>query len=178
MVTLYHVCSMYVCKNVCVSLTLRCVPISENETCVNYFANVTSFAPDVGHNNTYIVNAFETATSALQGTGLDVNPSCFTILEWIKCFYRLPPCVDTKLILPCPTACGAIFEFFIHCYPLIEDALSDHNVSNQFGQLRCLVAESYYPGYKGGHFVVGDSECFGLTSTITSAIAPTSTITG
>ena len=158
------------------SLTLRCVPIPENETCVNHFANVTSFAPDVGHNNTYIVNAFENATSALQGT--DINPSCFTVLEWIKCVYRLPPCIDNKLILPCPIGCSLILEFFIDCYIPFEDALSDQDVRGHFRFFRCLVPESYYPGYKSGHFIIDDTNCIGPANTITSMIAPTSTVTG
>ena len=170
---MYVVC-MYV--KMFVSLTLRCIPIPENETCVNYFVNFTSFAPDVGQNNTYIVNAFETAALTLQGT--DINPSCFTVLEWIKCVYRLPPCFDDKLILPCPSACATILEYFIHCYAVVEDALSDHNVRDHFKYFRCLVPESYYPGYKSGHFIVDDIDCFGLSSTITSMITPTSTVTG
>ena len=111
----------------------------------------------------------------MQGT--DINPSCFTVLEWIKCVYRLPPCIDNKLILPCPTACGIILEFFIHCYTPIEDVLFDQNVRDHFRHFRCRVPESYYAGYKPDHFIVDNTHCFGPTSTITSVITPTSTVT-
>ena len=108
-----------------------------------------------------IVIALEQAALILQQPGHDVDDSCIIILQWISCFYRYPPCLNYKLLLPCADICGKILTFFVLCHDVIETQVDDVPVRLHFRSLGCRIAETYYDGYNNKeYFINDDSQCF------------------
>ena len=134
-------------------LSFRCVPLPVNETCRDIAIGLESFATDVAQLelSIAIVNALESARSAILGS--NINPSCITIVDWVICIAKFPPCVDTKLILPCSNACGVILSFFATCFSAIEDFVDDRAVREHYQRYRCRLPEAYYDGYNENHFI-------------------------
>ena len=131
-------------------LNFRCVPVPENETCRNI---IESYAVDVAQVelNVAIVNAMENARStALES---DIDPSCITIVDWIICIFKLPPCIGTKLILPCIKSCEELLGYFLTCYDPIRIHIEDETVKDHFKTYGCRVPESHYDGYGSRHFI-------------------------
>ena len=124
----------------------------ENDTCRD---SIESYGIDVALTelNIAIVNAFENASLAVVRES-DVDSTCLTIVDWIICIYRFPPCLETnyQLILPCIEACEAILSFFVTCYGAIERHIHDMTVRSFFADYRCRAPESYYDGYDRHHF--------------------------
>ena len=92
----------------------------------------------------------------------DIDPSCITILDWIICLYRLPPCLRTKLLLPCIETCKELLNFLVTCYGDIEVHIDDKAVRDYFTAYRCRLPESYYDGYDGNHFILNLTPCITL----------------
>lgn len=134
-------------------LSFRCVPVPSNETCRDFVIGLESYAIDIAQieQNIAIVHALGSARSAVLGS--DIDPSCITLLDWVICITKLPPCSDTKLILPCVDTCGVILSFFAICYNAVEEFVDDKTVRNHFQRYRCRLPESYYDGYNKDHFV-------------------------
>ena len=137
-------------------LNFRCVPVPGNEICGTV---IESYAIDVAQVklNTIIVNSLESARSAVLES--DIDPSCITILDWIICLYRLPPCFGTKLLFPCIETCEELLGFLVTCYGDIEVHIDDNAVRRHFTGYRCRLAESYYDGYDWDHFVANLTTC-------------------
>ena len=133
--------------------SFRCVPLPVNETCKDIVIGLESYATDVAQVeiNIAIVNALESARSTALRSNVD--PSCITIIDWVICVTKLPPCLDTKLILPCVDTCGVILSFFATCYDVVEDFVDDRAVRNYFQRYRCRLPETYYDGYNENHFI-------------------------
>ena len=141
--------------------------MQENETCryaMDGYANDT-YAIDIAQieQNIAIVNAMENARSAVSESNID--PSCITILEWLICFFRFPPCLDTKLILPCGSTCGELILFFLVCFDIINKTITDPTVREHFNSYGCRLPESYYVGYDRRYFVVSNTQCVGAPIT-------------
>ena len=129
----------------------RCVPVPENETCRNIVEN---YAIDVSQVelNIVIVNAIRRAISLALANETDVDLTCITIASGIACIFQFPPCIGTKLILPCPDTCGEILSFLATCFFIIDKYIDDQAVWNHFTNYRCRVPESYYDGYDRNYF--------------------------
>ena len=141
--------------------------MQENETCryaMDGYANDT-YAIDIAQieQNIAIVNAMENARSAVSQSNID--PSCITILEWLICFFRFPPCLDTKLILPCGSTCGELILFFLVCFDTINKTITDPTVREHFNSYGCRLPESYYVGYDRRYFVISNTQCVGAPVT-------------
>ena len=139
----------------------------ENETCryaTDSYANGT-YAIDIAQieQNIAIVNAMENARSTVSESNID--PSCITILEWFICFFRFPPCLDTKLLLPCGSTCGELILFFLVCFDTINKTITDPTVREHFNSYGCRLPESYYVGYDRRYFVVSNTQCVGAPIT-------------
>ena len=89
----------------------------------------------------------------------DIHPSCITILDWIICVYRLPPCIGTELILPCIETCEAILRFLVTCYDAVGQHINDTAVREHFRGYKCRSAEGYYDGYDRRHFTFNRTQC-------------------
>ena len=142
------------CQLAClIFLSFRCVPVPANETCRVFVIGLESYAIDVAQveQNIAIANALGNVRSAILES--DIDPSCIALLDWIICIVKLPPCVDTKLILPCVDACGVILSFFATCYNAVEELVNDRTVRNHFQRYRCRLPETYYDGYNEDHFI-------------------------
>ena len=137
-----------------ISFSFRCVPVPSNETCKNFLIGLESYAIDVAQieQNIAIINSLGSARSAVLGS--DIDPSCITLLDWVICITKRPPCLDTKLILPCVDTCGVILSFFATCYNAVEEFVVDQTVRDHFQQYRCRLPESYYNGFNEDHFIV------------------------
>ena len=140
--------------------SFRCAPVPVNETCKEFVIGLESYAIDVAQleQNIAIVNALEGARLAILGS--DINPSCVTLVDWTICISKLPPCVDTKLILPCLNSCGVILSFFATCFNIVQSFVSDQIVREHFQHYRCHLPESYYDGFNEDHFT--KSSCVGV----------------
>lgn len=129
------------------------MPIPVNETCRGHVIGLESYAIDVAQIevNFAIVRALENARLELLDS--EIDPSCFTIIDWTICFFRFPPCVGTKLMLPCTDACPVILSFFAICFDAVQKLVDDKEVRNYFQRYRCRLHEAYYEGYDKKHFV-------------------------
>ena len=132
-------------------MSLRCVPVPENDTCRNI---TESYGIDVAQVelNTAIVNAMESARSALTLES-NIDPTCITITDLIICVFKLPPCIGTKLILPCIESCEKLLGYFLTCYDATRKHLEDQTVKDHFKTYGCRLPESYYDGYDSRHFI-------------------------
>ena len=108
-----------------------------------------------------IVNALESARSAITALEFNIDPSCITIVDWIICTAKFPPCMDTKLILPCNNACGVILSFFTTCFSVIEGFVDDRAVREYYQRYRCRLPGAYYDGYNANHFIT-EGPCISL----------------
>ena len=140
--------------------SIRCVPSLKNNTCDGF--GVESYAIEVAQDklNIAIVDIFKSARSEVLSS--DIDPVCTAILDLIICFYRFPPCLDFKLLLPCATSCGEILRFFVICYDSIAEHINDRAIVNHFSDYRCRVAESYYRGYDSRYFKFNDAQCIDI----------------
>ena len=94
-----------------------------------------------------------------------MDPFCSTILEWIICVYRFPPCqqqkTNFKLLLPCCNSCDEILRFFTTCYLAIEQHVN--NITrDHLADFACCVPGSYYDGYDVEYFVSNNDPCFDI----------------
>ena len=145
-------------------LAFRCVPVPSNETCRDVVIGLESYAIDVAQieQNIAIINVMESVRLAVLGYDLDPSNSCITLIDWVICIAKLPPCSDTKLILPCADTCGVILSFFTTCYNSVEEfADNDETVRDYFLRYRCRLPETYYDGYNEEHFV--NTPCVGIS---------------
>ena len=140
-------------------LSFRCDPMPQNETC-GFF--IDSYAIDVAQveQNIAIVNAMEGARLAVLKS--DIDPSCIKILEAIICFFRFPPCWDTKLLLPCSKTCVERSPLILICYDPVFKHINDPTVKEHFKSYRCRSPEGYYDGYDGRYFTFNDTQCIDL----------------
>ena len=144
----------------------RCVPVPENETCGNI---VESYAIDVAQVelNIAIVNATEIAISLTLANETDVDPTCITIANWIICVFRFPPCIGTKLILPCIEACEEILRFLAACFFIVDQYVHDYAVIDHFTGYRCRLPESYYVGYDRNYYVFDHvNQCINVSNNL------------
>ena len=134
--------------------------MQENDTCGR---NATfGYAIDIAQtkHNIGIVNSLENARLTILESD-DIDPSCITILDWMICYFRFPPCLGTRLLLPCGNGCGEVIRFFEVCFDTINETITDPNVREHFNGYGCRLSESYYDGYDRRHFIISDSpvEC-------------------
>ena len=144
----------------------RCVPVPENETCRNIVEN---YAIDVAQVelNIVIANALRRAASLALANETDIDLTCIAIANGIACIFEFPPCIGTKLLLPCPDACGELLGFLATCYFVIEKYVNDEAVRNHFIDYRCRVAESYYDGYDYTYFDFDvDTRCINISESL------------
>ena len=132
---------------------------SLNETCRNI---IETYAIDVAQieRNIAIVNALRSARSAVLGT--DIDPSCITLVDWIICYFRFPPCKFDKLLLPCANTCGELIRFLLICYDPIREHIDDPTVLEHFKSYGCRLPESYYEGYARLYFITAPTPCITL----------------
>lgn len=142
-------------------VSFRCVPMPENETCRIVSK---SYAIDVAQieQNIAIVNAMEIARSALLESG--IHPSCLTILEWIRCFFKFPTCLDTKLLIPCTKTCVELSSLFLICFDTVIAHIKVPTVKEHFKGYGCRSPESYHDGYDGGYFILNEAQCVDLST--------------
>ena len=92
----------------------------------------------------------------------DTDPTCITAVEWIICLFSFPPCLDTKLLLPCINVCVRLSPYILLCFNDINKHINDIAVKEHFKGYRCRSPESYHDGYDGRHFLLNDTQCIYL----------------
>ena len=137
-------------------MTFRCNPLLENKECRIVTEN---YAVDVAQTeeNVAIVNALKSVRLIILES--DIDPSCIILVEWIICAFSFPPCLDTKLLLPCFNVCVELSPYFLLCFNDVNKHITDNTVKEHFKSYRCRSPESYHDGYDGRHFSLNDTQC-------------------
>ena len=91
-----------------------------------------------------------------------MDPFCIAVLDLITCFFRFPPCLDFKLILPCTSSCGELIKFYANCADKITEHIHDDIIRDHFTNIRCRVTDTYYIGYEKSLFEFDDDICIDI----------------
>ena len=95
----------------------------------------------------------------LNDSDSEIDPICITLLDLISCFYKFPPCLDFKLLLPCDSFCVNIVEYYTLCFAQVAKHIRNKVVQDHFILFNCREAESYYIGLDEGLFQLDDESC-------------------